>query len=184
MKNFKALVIIDIQNDYFENGANPLEGSQEAVRNAHKLLTYFREQNHLVVYMKHHAIGPGSTFFIPDTPGAEIHTDVMPLKDEPVIIKHFPNSFRKTELLDYLLSQSISDIVFCGMMTHMCVDATVRAAKDFDFNCTLISDACATKALEIQGQKVAAREVQYAFLSALNYYYAEVKTTDEFLDEQ
>jgi nicotinamidase-related amidase len=50
------------------------------------------------------------------------------------------------------------------MMTHMCVDATTRAAKDLGFNITLIGDACATKNLEINGQKVAATDVHASFL--------------------
>ena len=63
----------------------------------------------------------------------------------------------------------------------MCVDATTRAAKELGFNCVLISDACATKSLEIQGKTVKANEVQIAFLASLNYFYSTVKTTDEFL---
>ncbi|SOS52779.1 Uncharacterized isochorismatase family protein YddQ (fragment) [Tenacibaculum dicentrarchi] len=55
-------------------------------------------------------------------------------------------------------------------MTHMCVDATTRAAKDFGFECTVISDACATKNIEINNETVKAKEVQKAFLGALNYY--------------
>ncbi len=118
---------------------------------------------------------PGSTFFIPGTLGAEIHDNVAPATGEKVIEKNFPNSFRDTDLLDYLRSEGITDLVVCGMMTQMCVDATVRAAKDFGFSCTVIGDACATKDLEIGGRTVSAADVQTAFLAALNYFYATVK---------
>ena len=77
--------------------------------------------------------------------------------------------------------QDITDLVICGMMTHMCVDATTRAAKDFGFNCIVIGDSCATKDLEIHGQKVKAKDVQNSFLAALDYFYAEVITTELFL---
>jgi len=106
------------------------------------------------------------------------------LATERVIVKHFPNSFRETNLLDALNSKHITSLVICGMMTHMCVDATTRAAKDFGFDCTLISDACATRNLEIQGNTVNATEVQKSFLAALNYFYSEVKTTKDFLEMQ
>jgi nicotinamidase-related amidase len=53
----------------------------------------------------------------------------------------------------------IKELIICGMMTHMCIDTTVRAAKDFGFNCLLISDAYATKDMEIFGQKVNANDV-------------------------
>lgn len=67
-------------------------------------------------------------------------------------------------------------------MTHMCVDATTRAAKDLGYTCTLIGDACATRDLEIKGEKIQAKEVQNSFLAALSYYYAYVQTANQFLN--
>lgn len=72
--------------------------------------------------------------------------------------------------------------MICGMMTHMCVDATTRAAKDMGYDIVLIGDACATKDLEINGQKVKAEEVQKSFLAALNYYYSIVLTTYQYFE--
>jgi nicotinamidase-related amidase len=135
-----------------------------------------------VIHIQHIATRPTATFFLPHTKGAEIHDNVKPLEQEKIIVKHYPNSFRETELLDYLKGKNITDLVICGMMTHMCVDATVRAAKDFGFNIVLIGDACATKDQEINGQIVKAEEVQKSFLAALNYFYATVKTTRQYLD--
>lgn len=178
-----ALLIIDVQNDYFENGANPLVGSLEASKNAGFILDRFRKNNLPIIHIQHIATRSDATFFLPNSNGAEIHMNVMPIKGEKVIIKHFPNSFRETELLDYLKSLEIRDLVICGMMTHMCVDATVRAAKDFGFNCTLIGDACATRNLEVNDQKVEAVNVHTSFLAALNYFYSTVKTTHQFLKE-
>jgi nicotinamidase-related amidase len=100
------------------------------------------------------------TYFIPNTTGAEIHKSVTPLISEKVFIKNYPNSFRNTGLLEFLRANGVTDLVICGMMTHMCVDATTRAAKDFGFTCIVIGDACATRNLEIQGKTVAASEVQ------------------------
>ncbi|ASK28900.1 cysteine hydrolase [Chryseobacterium sp. T16E-39] len=181
MENKKALLIIDIQNDYFEEGANPLNGSLEASLHAKKLLEDFRKKSLPVIHIQHFSTREGSTFFIPNTKGVEIHENVTPVGDEKVIAKNYPNSFRDTELLDYLKTNDITELIICGMMTHMCVDATTRAAKDFNFTCTLIGDACATKDLEIQGKSVAAFEVQKSFLAALNYFYSTVKSTDEYV---
>ncbi|MCL1937441.1 MAG: cysteine hydrolase [Candidatus Azobacteroides sp.] len=184
MESKKALIIIDIQNDYFEGGANPLSRSLEASINAKMLLKNFREKSLPVIHVQHFSRGADSTFFIPNTKGVEIHENVMPMSGEKVIAKNYPNSFRETELLNYLKSNPITDLVICGMMTQMCVDATTRAAKDFGFTCVVIGDACATKDLEIQGENVAANEVQKSFLAALNYFYSTVKNTQEYLDEQ
>ena len=174
-----ALIVIDIQNDYFEGGSNPLVDSLEASRQAKALLEDFRARVLPVVHIRHLSTRPGSTFFIPGTHGAKIHENVTPVAGEKVIEKTFPNSFRDTDLLDHLRSEGITDLVVCGMMTQMCVDATVRAAKDFGFSCTLIGDACATKDLEIGGRTVPAADVQAAFLAAMNYFYAAVKNTGD-----
>jgi nicotinamidase-related amidase len=178
-----ALILIDIQNDYFEQGAMTLSGSEGAGENAKLILSEFRTSNSEIIHIQHIATRPEATFFRPNAIGAKINECVRPLPLEKVIVKHYPNSFRETGLLDYLKGKNITDLVVCGMMTHMCVDATVRAAKDFGFNITVIGDACATKDLEINGQKVNAKEVQNSFLAALGYFYAAVTTTKEYLSE-
>lgn len=178
----KALIIIDVQNDYFEHGAMPLVNAERVSENAKRILEQFRRENLLVIHIQHIANKSGATFFIPKTKGVEIHENVAPITDEKVIIKHFPNSFKETGLLEYLQSKDITDLVICGMMTHMCVDATTRAAKDFGFNCIVIGDACATRDLEINRHKVKAADVQSSFLSALNHYYSTVKTTVQYLE--
>ena len=177
-----ALVIIDIQNDYFENGTNVLVGSDKASLNAKRILEKFRSKGNPVVHVQHIAARPTATFFLPNTAGAEIHNNVKPLAGEKVVVKHYPNSFRETDLLDYLKSKSITDLVICGMMSHMCVDATTRAAKDLGFNITLIGDACATKNLAINGEVVKAKDVHNSFLAALSYFYANVVSAEQYLD--
>lgn len=177
----KALIIIDIQNDYFEGGANPLVGSLEASQNAKLLLENFREERLPIIHIQHIANREGATFFAPNTFGAEIHQNVKPLANEKVIIKHFPNSFIETELQTTLQEYNIKDLVICGMMTSMCVDATTRAAKDLGYNCTVIGDACAAPNLQIGNKTIKAENVHNAFLAALNYYYSSVITTQEYL---
>lgn len=177
-----ALILIDIQNDYFENGSMTLVGSDKASLNARQILDKFRINGLPIIHLQHIAARPGATFFVPQTKGAQIHENVKPKDNEKVIIEHFPNSFRETGLLEYLKSKNITDLVICGMMTHMCVDATTRAAKDYGFNCTVIGDACATRDLEINGETVKAADVHNSFLAALNGFYASVITTKQYLE--
>ncbi len=179
-----ALLLIDIQNDYFEKGTNTLTGSGKASENAGLILNKFRSDKLTIIHIQHIAINPTATFFLPGTYGSEIHKNVKPLEMEKVIIKHYPNSFRETRLLDHLRILEIKDLVICGMMTHMCIDSTTRAAKDYGFNCKLIGDACATKDLTINEQIVKAGEVHKSFLAALDYFYSKVTTTEQFLKEK
>lgn len=179
-KNMKtALILIDIQNDYFENGKMELSEPEIASQNAGKILQKFRTEKSPVIHIQHKSTRPDASFFIPGTNGVNIHKSVKPKEGEKIITK-LPNSFRETDLLKTLKDLGIDRVVICGMMTHMCVDATTRAAKDFGFDCIVIGDACATKKLEINGEKVKASEVQKSFLSALNYFYANVINTDEY----
>ncbi len=180
----QALLIIDLQNDYFPGGSNPLHGAEEAASNASLLLNDFRYKGLPVIHIQHISTRPTATFFLPGTTGAEIHASVKPLFEETVIVKHTPNSFQGTELLEQLRTLGVKQLVICGMMTHMCVDSTTRAAKDFGFDCILIGDACATKALQFEGHTVPATEVQATLLAALSYYYTTVKTTAQYLKNE
>ena len=175
-----CLLLIDIQNDYFENGNNPLVGSLEAAGKAQNLLSYFRGNGLPVCHIQHLNLKPTSTYLVPNTTGCEIHELVRPRVDETVIQKHFPNSFRDTSLMAFLKSKSIDKVVIAGMMTHMCIDATTRVAFDFGFGCTVIADACATKNLEIAGTVLPSDDVHNSFLAALKAYYASVISADEF----
>lgn len=176
-----ALLLVDIQNDYFPGGKMPLEGSEAAAGRAARLLARFRQAGDPVIFIQHIATRPGSTFFLPGTPGAELHPAIQPLPGEAVIQKHFPNSFRDTPLLEHLRQEGIERLVIAGMMTHMCIDATVRAAADHGFTCLVAGEACATRDLTSAGQSIPAAAVQGAFLAALNGSYGQVLTETDLL---
>lgn len=170
-----ALVLIDLQQDYFPGGAMELVGAEDAVTQARTLLQAFRTRALPVFHVQHIAKRPGATFFLPGTVGVDFHAAVGPLAGETVITKHFPSSFRETTLLENLRALKASRLVFAGMMTHMCVDSTVRAAADLGFECSLAQDGCATKALQFSGGQVDAQQVQLAYLAALNGTFAKVQ---------
>jgi nicotinamidase-related amidase len=174
-----ALVIVDIQNDYFPGGAMELEGADAAGAHAGKALAQFRAKGLPVIHVRHLSVRPGATFFLPHTRGAEIHEAVRPQGGETVVEKNFPNSFRNTPLQAELERRGIKNLVLAGMMTHMCVDATVRHAADLGYKVTLIGDACATRAQSYGGETVPARQVHAAFLAALNGFYAKVVNTHD-----
>jgi nicotinamidase-related amidase len=174
MSDTNALILIDIQNDYFEGGKSPLAGADATAKVARQVLDKAREKNELVVHIKHVSNRPGATFFLPGTPGIEFHPLLTPQASELVIEKHYPNAFHETALLDELKKRNISRLYFCGMMTHMCVDTTVRAAADYGFKCTVVGGATATKDLTFQDRTVPAEQVQTAFLAALHGLFARV----------
>lgn len=177
-----ALLVIDVQNDYFTNGKMELDGSLEASINIKVLLENFRKEQMPIIHIQHLAVKEGATFFIPNTFGAEIHENVKPAKNEKVIIKNFPNSFRGTDLDEYLKANSITKLIVVGMMTHMCIDTTVRAAYDLGYECAVVSDCCATKKLKLYANEVSSRDVQNGFLAALNGTFAKVLKTSALIE--
>jgi len=167
-----ALLIIDIQNFYFAGGSSELVNPIPASLNAQKLLAEFRKTNQLVIHVKH---GDGK--------GAEIQANVAPLPAEKVIVKKEVNSFLNTDLLDFLKTNGIKNLVICGMQTNMCLEAATRAAADFGFDCTVIHDACAAKNQSFNGITVKAMDVHLAALATLKAY-AKVINTSEYLVKQ
>lgn len=177
----QALLIIDIQNDYFPGGAMELVGSIKAGAQAERLLQVFRQKSLPVIHVQHIATRPDATFFLPDTKGAQIHECVAPVEGETLFQKNYPNSFRETPLLEHLRQQQITQLVIVGMMTHMCIDTTTRAAADLGFQCRLAHDACATRSLSFGNATISAEQVQTAFLAAIDGSFAKVLSVADVL---
>jgi len=177
----RALVIVDVQNDYFAGGAHPLVEPDAAAANVRRLLDSFRASGEQLVHVQHVWDAPDAPFMRPRTRGIEIHDTVAPLAGELVVQKAHPNSFRDAPLEATLRAAGVDQVVVCGMMTSMCVDATARAAADLGFDVTVVSDACATLDLEFAGETIPAQHVHGAFLAALGGGYGAVVATDELL---
>lgn len=177
-----ALVIIDIQNDYFPGGNMTLDGADQAGLNAGRLLAHCRKLGKPVVHIQHISVRPGATFFLPETPGVEIHASVAPTDGEIVIRKNFPNAFRDTALEETLRRHNVKHLLVVGMMTQMCIDTSVRAGRDMGYEITLAHDACATRSQKFGEIEVPAAQVQAAFMAALNGSFANVRSTDTVLE--
>jgi nicotinamidase-related amidase len=177
----EALLLIDIQNDYFSGGKMELTDMEDAAEKAVALLKAFRASSRPIFFIKHLSTRPGATFFIPGTSGVDIHASIKPLQGETVIEKNFPNSFFQTELLLRLKEKDVTNLVVCGAMSHMCIDTTVRAAKELGFTSILIADACATRDLEFGDELLPARTVHATFMAALDGIFATVMTAKEYL---
>jgi nicotinamidase-related amidase len=182
MASSRTLLIIDIQRDYFPGGAYPLVEPEAAAAEARRVLDSFRGSGEPVIHMKHVWDAPDAEFMRPGTDGVEIHPEVAPAEGEPVLEKANPNSFLDTALEKELRERGTDELVVAGMMSSMCVDATVRAAADLGFSPKVVHDACAAPNLEFNGVDVPGAAVHAAFMAALADGYAEVTSAAELLD--
>jgi nicotinamidase-related amidase len=173
-----ALLVIDIQKDYFPGGKYPLVNPLEAAQKAYMILQCFRESDGNHVHIQHISLEPDATFFISGDRGTDIHDSAAHFEGEPIVYKHEPNAFLNTNLFELLKSWGIERVVITGMMTHMCVDATARAASDLGFQVIVAEDACATRDLKFGDTTIPAELVHKAFLAALKSYGRVMKSEE------
>ncbi len=177
----RGLIVVDLQNEYLPTGKLPLSGIETAAANAARVIADAREKGIPVFHIRHEFVNGEAPVFVPGTDGVEIQPAVAPVGDEPVIVKNYVNSFRDTDLKPQLDARGIEEVVVVGAMSHMCVDAIVRAAVDMGYPTTILHDACATMDLEFNGVKAPAAQVHAAMMAAFEFGYGTVKSTDEYL---
>jgi len=177
----EAIIVIDLQNEYLPTGKLPLTGIEQAAANAAKIIASARERAFPVFHIQHISANNEMPVFVPGSDGSKIQTAVQPAGNEPVIVKNSVNSFLKTSFRQLLDEQEITSLVVVGAMSHMCVDAAVRAASDFGYDVTVLHDACATMDLEFNGVSVPAEQVHATMMAALAFAYAKVISTEEYL---
>lgn len=180
----RAIIVVDLQNDYFPAGKLPLVGIEAAAANAAWVIGTARANGEPVIHVRHEFTRPDAPFFVAGSLGAEIHSSVRPADGEPVVVKNHANSFRETTLRQVLEANGIEDVVIVGAMSHMCIDATSRAAADLGYRTTVVHDACATRDLEFGGLTVPAAQVHAAFMAALASSYAAVMSTRDYLEQR
>ncbi|MDR9836743.1 cysteine hydrolase family protein [Herbaspirillum huttiense] len=177
----RGLIVVDLQNEYLPTGKLPLSGIEAASANAAKVITDARAKGVPVFHIRHEFANNEAPVFVPGTDGVEIQPAVAPVGDEPVIVKNYINSFRETDLKRQLDANGVGEVVVVGAMSHMCVDAVVRAAADMGYPVTVLHDACATLDLEFNGVTVPAAQVHAAMMAAFAFGYGTVKSSSEYL---
>ncbi len=175
-----ALVVVDIQNDYFPTGAMPLTGVERAAQRAASALAHARSHDMPIIVVQHVAREREAAFFRPNTAGVDIHPAFVPRPEELHVVKHFPNAFAHTGLNDRLQQLHVRELVMVGMMTHMCIDSSVRAACDLGYEVTLLHDATATRDLSFANRVTSAALVQTTILAALHQTFAQVMSVAEW----
>jgi nicotinamidase-related amidase len=178
--NEKALLLIDLQNDYYPGGAYELDRIGEASAKAAELLDAFHSAGQPLIHIRHEFASADAPFFRPGSEGAAIHESVAPMPGETVIIKQYVNSFRETDLDTQLRALGVKHLVIAGAMSHMCIQGGTRAAVDLGYEVEVIHDACATRDQEFDGRRVTAADVHATSMSALAFAYAKVLTLKDW----
>lgn len=178
----QALILIDIQNIYFTEGGYHLYQPELAARQAKKVLNSFRAAGLPVIHIKHRFDTGG---YREDSEYLNrIYWEVQPEDNETVIEKSCPNAFLCTNLARVLQELGVTNVVIAGMMSHMCVDTTVRACQDYGLQVTVIPDACTTLNLCWKGHELDAALVHMVYMAGLEGAFAKMVPADEMIQLQ
>lgn len=180
----RALIVIDLQNDYFPDGKWALDNILEASGNAADILADARAAGDEIVHVRHEFPTGDAPFFAPGTKGAEINDAVAPRDGEPIVLKRGINAFLDTDLEATLDAWGVTDVTIVGAMSHMCIDAAARAASDFGYVVTVVEDACGASALKFGDKTISAADAHAAYMAALEFAYAKVTTTASYLSDR
>lgn len=174
----EALILIDIQNMYFTEGNYKLHEPEKAAEKAAQILNKFRNENKPIIHVKHmfNVNGRDNGDYLLD-----FNEAVKPKDGEIIVSKNYPNAFLKTNLYEELKKINTDSLVIVGMMSHMCIDTTTRAAQNYDYKVMVIHDACTTKDLEWDGEKIKAETVHNSIMASLKGMFAEVVSAEEYL---
>jgi nicotinamidase-related amidase len=140
----KALIVIDIQKEYFESGKFPLWNTENTLNNVEKAIKKANINNIPVILIQHVANG-NSTLFKEGTEGAEIHPRILKAAPNAKrVIKKFADSFHKTNLKEVLSQLKVEEILVCGMMTQNCVVFTAISKEAENYSVKILADCCTT----------------------------------------
>jgi nicotinamidase-related amidase len=168
-----VVVVIDAQQEYVD-GALPLPGIAAALEEIGRLLARARASAVPVIHLVHQ--GPPGGLFAPGSRGFAIAPPATPAPNEVVLHKRLPNAFASTDLAERVAALKRTQVVIAGFMTHLCVEATARAAIDVGLKAAVVASATATRDLAdpLTGEVVSAAEVQRNALAALADRFAAV----------
>ncbi|MFN5529727.1 MAG: cysteine hydrolase family protein [Planctomycetaceae bacterium] len=141
----QALLLIDLQADYFPGGKFPLWNTEVVLENLERAIARAQAQGVPVIHIQHIARGGLAPFFLEGTPGADIHPRILAAAPKaPVVVKEFADSFEKTNLEATLTKLGVTDLLVCGMMTQNCVTHTAISKAAEKYNVTILPDCCTT----------------------------------------
>lgn len=195
-----ALLVVDMQNDFVEEGA-PLEfpEGRRILPTLQKVLDAVRAQGMPVIYPAHvHRPGgadmgihrdlyppvAAGEALVDGGRGVEIYPEIAPRDGELVIKKHRYNSFYATDLEIVLRGLGVETVVLTGMTTECCVLGTARGALECGLRSVVLADACASCDYPDLGfGPMPAEEMHRAALRIMSLTSSRVTDADTFLAE-
>jgi nicotinamidase-related amidase len=169
----QALIVIDIQNDYFPTGNFPLWNADKTLTHIELAIAHAINNKVDIIHVQHIANPDNgiSPFFNEGSEGVKIHPRIVAAApDAPIVIKRYADSFHKTNLDEILQAKGIQALFICGMMTQNCVTHTAisKAAEKYQVN--ILADCCTTVDEMIHGIALSAVATRVALKQSLEVF--------------
>lgn len=140
----QALLVIDIQNDYFPGGRYELWEAENTLVRIVSSISQARERK-LPIFLIQHVGSENSPFFTPGSTGADIHPRLLAAAPEaPIIVKRHADSFLETSLAASLAEHAVNELLICGMMTQNCVTFSALSRQAEGYAIKVLADCCTT----------------------------------------
>jgi nicotinamidase-related amidase len=172
MKN-EALLIIDVQNDFFAYPDEPVYKAENLITHINSLIAYFRKQNRPIIFVRHTAED-----LVKDTKPWEVYTKINAKPEDIYLDKTTPDSFYKTNLFEIIKKMGIDSLVIVGLQTDYCIDTTCRSAFGKGVPTILVSDCHSTYNNSFMN---ADKTIEY-HNRIIGRWFAELKTTEEIIN--
>ena len=178
----RALIVIDVQNEYF-GGALPISDPppETSLANIGRAMDAAKAAGVPVIVVQHSS-EPDSDMFARGSHAWELHPEIERHERDHLVEKEHPGSFTGTELEDIITANGVDTLAITGYMTHMCVDTTSRQAAHRGYAVEILNDATGTLSLENSGGAALGEELHRATLVAQGQFFADVVSTDEWVE--
>jgi nicotinamidase-related amidase len=143
----QALIVIDVQNDYFPNGNFPQWNADETLTHIELAIANATKNKVAIIHVQHIANPSNgvSPFFNEGSEGVKIHPRILAAApDAPIVIKRHADGFYNTNLDQILQAQGIQELFICGMMTQNCVTHTAISKAADKYQVSILADCCTT----------------------------------------
>lgn len=175
--NKYALLVIDVQNYFFDKNSQAyLPDSVKIIPKINNLIKFARNNKWPVTYTSHTASSkPGNLMatrweHLPSGWESELYNKLDIAQDSHKLKKEHFSAFFKTRLDSLFKKEKINHLIICGVMTHLCVDTTVRHGFMLGYRATIIIDACCSKN----------SDYHKAAILALKHGFSRVMTVKQF----
>jgi nicotinamidase-related amidase len=180
MRKKRALLVIDVQREYFD-GALPISYPVGHLSSILNVMDHATRVGMPTVVIRHHQADPESPIFRLNSEMWQLHPEIESRPHDCLIDKQLPGSFTGTGLEAWLRERAIDTVCITGYMTHMCCDTTARQAFHRGFAVEFLSDATGTLNVDNKAGAVQAQQMQESILVAQQMFISDVIDSREWL---